>query len=689
MGDVSEILNVLTKWRAEDQATAAILAGAKKQQAAMKELEQERNRAIQHQSRMDNQRYRETVAAMKRQAAEVKKIGDEAERSDGKIAWLNRRLMSIGVAMAASLAVYKVKELISDTLSLNMQLEQSRLGVAAILYNASNASLIPGVGTFQKAQAMSKDLYRQMELDAVKTLATTQEYAEIWQSLSAPIFKAHGGIEGVNEATKLTIATARMLNMPLDIASFSIKQMLLGMIDSRDQLASLFRLTSKEINELKNHPEQSFALVMSKLRENSEAASASADTMMAKWTAFQDIVNQIKRAIGDEMFKEAKKSLDNMARWWKTNKEEVLATARIVGQDLVGAVKAIVGFVREVHDHWDAISTTIKTIATIWIAKESIAAIGLVITKVSELYKLLLAIKTLGIANLVLGGTGAAMAAGGGGAAVVGAGEAAAGGGATAWALARAGAAKEAAASTVGWFGRLLQSGSNLAIGASGAVGGMAIADKFANVMEQRRSWELLEAQRVRDEASTGRAAYEQLKTALPEEMAYMIEKYATMLDSKRRTEESGLRENDWGPALTGRPTIEAIGKLTQAIETNSDVQAQFGNFVKWMLPSLNYGPGNLGGSHGSLESPMSFETDANAPGRGSGGFAYRPYEQFKLPDKKEPKIHFHGAHFEIKVDARHQDPDRVAASIIKQVGKTAANGRTQSRAARGHMTAD
>lgn len=531
----------------------------------------------------------------------TRRTNEELQSGKSHLSWIERRIASIGVAMGTAYLARVTKDWVTGLVEANNQLELSRLGVAAILYNAGNAGLIEWSKTFEKAQVKAANLYRQMEVDSVNTLSTTQDYLTAWQTLSAPILKARGGIEKINEATKLTIATARMLNMPLDIATFSVKQMLLGMVDARDQLASLFRLTSKEINALKTNPEGALDLVMSKLQENAEAASHTADTMTAKWTAFQDIVTQIKREMGAELFREAKFALEDTYEWWKKNKKEALAMARSIGSDLVANIKIAAGIVKSIAENFGTIVTTVKTLVEVWIGNRLVSAI----TK----------------ATVAMDGL----------------------------------AASTAAAGTAGATGGAAKALLSLS-GVGGMVSGyLAITgvEKLMDAVSESKSYNAYMREEFTAAAQApGIAAYNRAKENMSDlwmkELAWDYAKVSIQDKAGRYPSDQKIYDR-FADVMAG------------VKDGNRFMISAFGEFLRYRTPGKFIG----------------------------GGFVMPPTGDWMskgLADPKPPQFHFHGSHFEIKVDARHEDPDRVAASIINAVGKQSLH-RSQARTSRAHVT--
>lgn len=664
------ILDIRSEWRLKDEATAKMLSGAKAQEQALIRLEVASTNATQRiiqnfaraqfataraniesrsalisstkaglekanaerirledmgwkndqaRAKLAAKAYDKAALAAKKQAAEIAKIESASYKAADGTTWLARRLASLGVAMGVAFTLNKIKGLSADVIKLNAELEQSRLGIAAILYNAGNAGLGQFFNRFERAQEKAVGIYRRMEMDSAKTLSTTQDYAEMWQSLSAPIFKAKGGINEVNEATKLTIATARMLNMPLDIAAFSVKQMLLGMVDSRDQLASLFRLTSKEINALKNDPQAALALIMSKLKENQLAASASADTMIAKWTTFQDMVTQLKRAAGEPLFAESKKVLDEIAKWYTKNKKEARETARLIGEDLVKGMKAVLDASKWIADHWEGIKKTVEIIATVWIGNSMMKGLIRLVGHFALLKK-----EIQGVGTAAKGLQGAS---------------AVGGGAATSVAAARQ---------------------NQMAVASMTVVAGTVTIEAlkaWGDVFKGLDDWEKSENTNREIAIANFNRVNSHLAQYLPD-----IERREAANEARKEYQESRTfttKFKDW------------------LFDTTSFSQAELAEIEtrKLMEKSKKYGGWN------ALMYDIYEHSGIRVPKTES--------DQFFGAKLKAPEVtqDFRGSHFEIKVDARHQDPDRVAASIIKQVGKKAVTGLSQARSARGSMS--
>jgi uncharacterized membrane protein len=271
--------------------------------------------------------------------------------------------------------------------SANAQLEQARLNLGGMLWTVQQLYGRMGVGGFNEAVEKGAKLYEDLEKHAAKAVGTTEDYVRALQATLQPIAAAGGGLQEALEVSKLLVPTAQALNIPLEVAAFSIKQALLGMLDARDMLIAQLGLHHEILNQLARQGRQAEVLqmVMEALRRNQDLAAAAGETWGAKLATVQDIFLKIRRTIGEELFKYVKELASEFERWYNANRQNIQEWARLVGSELVNAFNRVVEAVKWLGEHWSEVTWTVKALVEVWIGRKLVDSLLSVISLVGQL----------------------------------------------------------------------------------------------------------------------------------------------------------------------------------------------------------------------------------------------------------------------------------------------------------------
>ncbi len=536
----------------------------------------------------------------------TRRTNEELQSGKSHLSWIERRLASIGVAMGAAYLARATKDWVSGLVDANRQLQQGQFSIASLLFTASRAGTLKD--TFVSvgdALARSKDIYRELEISAAKSLGTTQDFLQTWTFIANPVMNAKGNIKDINELTMLTVAAAKIFGDDIGITAMSVNQMLRGQIDARDKLASALRLTSKEINELKTNLPEALKQTISRLREFSTVSAASANTFEAKWTSFLDVVQQVKRAMGEPLFLEIERMLVRWVKYFSENREAVLKWARSIGNDLVSVLKTTI-----------SVLETLKT------------AIGPVIDALTLMASATVITKIIKLATSV---------------------------GELATAFSNVGKAIKANPAV---FAALMIAAGGFAL--KEFVWDRPNAKKVDDF--NKRMQEIATAYTPSAELSAKYAEAKDLFVSLYPKEAEKWHAQLIEVNNAAVRKGGGIPSNAMDPTRSSWYMDQMIKRFMVVDDFYSKINVRF------------VGPYQDGWKPESERDPAKWIP---------GTVYFDEENKFKPKDLIQD---FRGSHFEIKVDARHQDPDRVAASIINTVGKQGLR-RSQARTARPHLT--
>jgi tetratricopeptide (TPR) repeat protein len=317
----------------------------------------------------------------------IKNMTEAAERFKG----VAERAKSVALGLFAyagiEASVRGVVRFAEGLIRVNAELEKGRLNLGGMLWTVEQLYGGMGVRNFNEAVAKGAKLYEELEKHAAKAVGTTEDYTRALQAVLQPIAAAGGGLQEALEVAKLLVPTAQALNIPLEVASFSIKQALLGMLDARDMLVAQLGLQHEILNKLARQGKQAEVLktLLEALRRNQELAAAAGGLWEARLATVEDIVKKIKRIMGEELFNAAKKTIDEFEKWFNKNEERIRKWARSVGTDLVNAFNKVVEATKSTAEHWEGIKSTIELLVEIWLAGKFVGAIKRIIGYVGQL----------------------------------------------------------------------------------------------------------------------------------------------------------------------------------------------------------------------------------------------------------------------------------------------------------------
>jgi hypothetical protein len=573
----------------------------------------------------------------------IKNMTEAAERFKGIADRAKSVAMGLFAYAGIEASVHGVIKFAEGLIRVNSELEKGRLNLGGMLWTVEQLYGGMGVRNFNEAIAKGAKLYEELEKHAAKAVGTTEDYTRALQAVLQPIAAAGGGLQEALEVSKLLVPTAQALNIPLEVASYSIKQALLGMLDARDMLVAQLGLHHEVLNTLARQGKQAEVLKMllEALRRNQELAAAAGELWEARLATVEDIVKKIKRIMGEELFNAAKKTIDEFEKWYNKNEEHIREWAKNVGTDLVNAFNKVVEAVKWIAKHWEEITTIIKTLVEIWIAKKFAEGLTNLIGLVGQLKQ--------GFMGLFIG------QAGGKGNNISSFLTGIAFGGASDF-FKTGGPAEE------GTFkGVVKQFGQEMAdIGEAGLFGLIAGGAQGALLF------------------TAGAAAYKGAK--------YTVGNFIDLIkttDYKREVAEMGLQvkkyrlQKELEKILTAVPADllkEVEDKIIKQWRGNRSLKIgeveqfkqslQFYEKLLKSLAELGYTAKQVTQETGGFKTiPLGFI-----------GAMHKDVEELmkRPPEGKPPVIDMRGSKIEIKMDVRHLDPDRVAAAVMTGLSRAA-----------------
>lgn len=343
-----------------------------------------------------------------------------------------------------------MRALTTSAIDYQRGLEGTSIGLASVM------SAVEGI-SFEEARAQSQQLFRQIQDDAIRSVATSQELFSVFQGIYGPLRNAGVASGEIRQTMLDTVSAATALNIDLPQASRDVQAMARGAAGVDVRLFSMLRSTgaiaedAEAFNRL-SAPER-IERMRAALGRFSAASDAYATSFAGVTSTFTDVVQNLTSAFFGPTFREFSSFLGRVNEQLISNREGLRSSIGEAGERVAavlgGLFRRIEAGLTYVIQNFDPLMAR---------ATEFVNKLREVVPELLKAASAFMAIqfgvasfgRLLGILSSVVGAAGGLAELGllgGGGAAAAGAGTAgAAGGAAGAGGLASAMAALGAAA---------------------------------------------------------------------------------------------------------------------------------------------------------------------------------------------------------------------------------------------------
>lgn len=205
------------------------------------------------------------------------KFVNTLSRSGGLAGRLATTVGGIGLAFGAvSLAAYSVYQALQSVVQIaskivmpgyefESSMESARLGMAGTLI--SMTTLNGEAVSFSDAMKISSDMMNKLNLDAIRTAATTQDLVRTFQGILAPGIGAGMTLEEIREFTTVGVNAAKSMKLGPEQFIQELRDLTQGGIQAASStIATALGLRDSDIEEAKNSAEGLFKFLMNRLK---------------------------------------------------------------------------------------------------------------------------------------------------------------------------------------------------------------------------------------------------------------------------------------------------------------------------------------------------------------------------------------------------------------------------------------
>lgn len=277
--------------------------------------------------------------------------------SQSLIGGVTRGLISMGAAyVGINALVGGMRSLVTSAVEYQQGLESTRIGLAAVMAAVEH---IP----FAQAQTEAGALFEQIQTDAIRSVATSRELFDIFQSIYGPLRAGGLAMDDIRGVMLDTVSAATALGIDLPQASRDIQMMARGAAGMHVRLFGMLRATGAiaEDAEAFNHlsqPER-IAVLQRALGQFSEAADAYGHSFAGTTSTFRDIVENLTGAFFGPSFARLTTWLGHINDMLMTNRDSLRASLSEAGESLADSLGQAFAFIEDamsfLHRNWDAI----------------------------------------------------------------------------------------------------------------------------------------------------------------------------------------------------------------------------------------------------------------------------------------------------------------------------------------------
>jgi len=298
--------------------------------------------------------------AMDKLGRGAKAARPELARGSTAIGGLMRNLVGMGAAYVALRAVVGgIKAMADGALSYNVEIERTKIGLTAIFQALSN-----GQQSWSQAASTSDKVFNDLQADAIKSVATTQELFGVYQAIVGPIMAAGAGMDVVRKLTNDTVAASSVLNVDLAQAQRDIGMMVRGTAGVDVKLFSVLKSTgaiSENAEQWNKNLSagQRIAKLQTALAKFAPAGERFGKSWAGVTSTFKDIRQQFTQSAMKPVVDAMGRSLDRVNTYLINNQDRIRGKLTAWGESFAAKIESAFARAAKAADwvgkNWDGI----------------------------------------------------------------------------------------------------------------------------------------------------------------------------------------------------------------------------------------------------------------------------------------------------------------------------------------------
>jgi lambda family phage tail tape measure protein len=248
-------------------------------------------------------------------------VSRSVDSADKKSKSLASTLKSVAGTVLAAVGAYRavsdIAFFVQGGIQYNKQLENAKLGIAAIMATTQELEtvqgrLLQGAEKFAAAQQLSEKMAKALDVASMKSSAQYQDLLASFQTTLAPAAKLGLTWQNTLDTTILMSNVLSSMNIPMDRLARETNALMTGMGLSRSAVGLRLGITKAEIDSW-GTGEQYMENFLKKFEQMRYAGDAVASTFEAVTVYYNDSLKALSAMIGSGIFEQIKASMLTVA----------------------------------------------------------------------------------------------------------------------------------------------------------------------------------------------------------------------------------------------------------------------------------------------------------------------------------------------------------------------------------------
>jgi hypothetical protein len=226
----------------------------------------------------------------------TKELNDSVEGMNKTFERLQRTATAFLVLWAGRAVIGGISQMVETAINFNAQIEQSHLGIAAILmaqgkFTEATGQTVSMYDSLISAQQMSSEIVKQLQKDNLQTVATFDQLVKAFQVTLAPGLEKGMNVDQIRQYTVAMVQAAGAIGLNLDMMAEETRSLLRGTINPRNtQIATALGIRNEDIKKYEGDIVGLMNFLTERLRAFGVAGEASQKT-------FTGMLSNVKDAI--------------------------------------------------------------------------------------------------------------------------------------------------------------------------------------------------------------------------------------------------------------------------------------------------------------------------------------------------------------------------------------------------------
>lgn len=213
---------------------------------------------------------------------------------------------TIGISFGMAVVLREMKELLNYFIEYNSEIEQSILGISALVGATTDivdneGKILEGQEKFNAALEIGENIYRQLQLQALTTAATTPEIVRGFQSMVMPARKAGMNFDQILKLSIAIVQAMQAANLPMIQMRLESRALIEGEENMRADLMKNLDIRAKTVHEMREQGKL-YEFLMDRLKVYSKAGEHQLKTWQGLKSSVKDMVSILGALATEDFF---------------------------------------------------------------------------------------------------------------------------------------------------------------------------------------------------------------------------------------------------------------------------------------------------------------------------------------------------------------------------------------------------